>query len=200
MPGAAEGADPLLDRVDALIGDGCVGKEKADQVAAEVPEARPRILDWLRAMVGSRRWHRFERFAAVAVHLHPDGLAEILLAALESGTRIGRVAQGSQGVPEEARGVNAEDLVDMLGELRAPQAVVPLSLLLRGRRESDAPFFTFCTKVIQSLAEIGTPEARDVLRDVATGDWPKPLKWHAAEELGIEEELGFDEDEMLGGM
>lgn len=28
----------------------------------------------------------------------------------------------------------------------------------------------------------------------------RPLRWHAAEELGIEDELGFDEDEMLGGM
>ncbi|WP_267889930.1 hypothetical protein [Streptomyces sp. NRRL WC-3618] len=41
------------------------------------------------------------------MHLHPDGLASILASALASG------------VP----GVNAEDLVDMLGELRAPEAV-----------------------------------------------------------------------------
>lgn len=52
------------------------------------------------------------------------------------------------------------------------------------------------------LAEIGTPDALRLLRGIATsapGEWPDPLRWHAAEELGIEDELGFDEDAMLGG-
>ncbi|MFI1362447.1 hypothetical protein [Streptomyces griseochromogenes] len=186
MPGTAVGVDPLIDRVDTLIGAGYVGKEKATGVAAEVPEAGTRILGRLRGMADSGDWHRFERFAALAVHLHPDGLAGILLSALGSDAK-------------DARGVQVEDLVDMLGELRAPEAVGPLGRLLHDRWESDAPFFSLCTKIIRSLAEIGTPEAHAVLRDVATGDRPEPLKWHAAEELGIEEELGFDEDEMLGG-
>ncbi|MFJ3805608.1 HEAT repeat domain-containing protein [Streptomyces sp. NPDC090073] len=192
MPGTTEGTDPLIDRVDALIGGGYVGKEKAASVAAEVPESATRILGWLRVMAGAGDWRRFERFAGVAVHLHPDGLAEILLSALQPSAPSG---QDTAGAPR----VNTEDVVDMLGELRAPEAVGPISRLLRDKRESDAPFFAVCTKIIHSLAEIGTPDARDVLREVATGSWPKPLKWHAAEELGIEEELGFDEDEMPGG-
>lgn len=31
------------------------------------------------------------------------------------------------------------------------------------------------------------------------GAWPDSLRRHAAEELGIEDELGFDEDDMFGG-
>lgn len=168
-----------------------VGKEKAASVAAEVPESATRVLGWLRVMAGAGDWRRFERFAGVAVHLHPDGLAEILLSALRSSAPSG---QDTEGAPR----VNTEDVVDVLGELRAPEAVGPISRILREKRESDAPFFAVCTKIIHPLAEIGTPDARDVLREVATGSWPKPVKWHAAEELGIEEELGFDEGEMLG--
>ncbi|MGW2486754.1 hypothetical protein ACWCV9_05965 [Streptomyces sp. NPDC001606] len=193
------GTDPLIDRVDALIGNGYIGEEKAARIAVEVPEAGEKILDWLRAMVSTGDWHRFERFAAVALHLHPDGLAEILLDALTSGKHVGRASQNSLARQKKARRVNEEDLVEFLGELHAQEAVGALGLLLQERMESDAPYFSLCIKIIQSLGDIDTPEAQDVLRSVASGDWPKPLKWHAAEELGIEEELGFDEDEMLGG-
>ncbi|WP_053743392.1 HEAT repeat domain-containing protein [Streptomyces sp. NRRL WC-3618] len=71
------------------------------------------------------------------------------------------------------------------------------------RKDSDGPLYALCVKAIQSLGEIGTPEANRFLKGIATSEpsvWPAPLRWHAAEELGIEDELGFDEDEMLGGL
>ncbi|MFE0099464.1 hypothetical protein [Streptomyces sp. NPDC059009] len=184
MTAADPSRDPLIDRADAAIGIGHVGQEKAAEVVAAVPESRYRALDWLRTLADAGQWRSFERLAGVALHVHPEGLAEILISALASA--------GSRGE------VNVEDLVDMLGELRAPEAVGALAALLHERRESDAPFFPLSVKSVQSLAEIGTPEALTVLRGVATGaDWPNPVRWHAAEELGIEEELGYDEDEML---
>ncbi|MFI6487664.1 hypothetical protein [Streptomyces sp. NPDC050564] len=174
--------------MDVLVaGRGYVGRERAEEVAAAVPESRIRILDWLRLAFDSGDWRRFERLAAVAVHLHPEGLAPILASVL------------AWGVPS----VNAEDLVDILGELRAPEGVEAISSLVRERKDSDGPFFPLCVKGIQSLGAIRTPDALAFLRDVAMSaadEWPAPLRWHAAEELGIEDDLGFDEDEMLGGV
>ena len=176
-----------MKRTDAIMtGRGYVGRERAVEVVLAVPESRTRILDWLRNLSAEGDWRRFERLAGVAVHLHPDGLAPVLASVLTSG------------VP----GVNAEDLVDMLGELRAPEAVEVISSLVQGRKDSDGPLYALCVKGIQSLGETGTTEANRFLKGVATSDpsaWPAPLRWHAAEELGIEEELGFYEDEMLGG-
>jgi hypothetical protein len=146
-----------------------------------------RVLDQLRDVADSGDWRTFERLASVAVRQHPEGLAPILTSVLAAGIR----------------SVNKEDLVDILGELRAPEAMEPISTLVREQKDSDGPFFPLCVKGIQSLAEIGTPDAVQFLRGIATsepGEWPAPLRWHAAEELGIEDELGFDEDEMLGGV
>ena len=176
-----------MKRTDAIMASrGYVGRERAAEVAVAVPESRTRILDWLRNLSAEGDWRRFERLAGVAVHLHPDGLAPVLASVLTSG------------VP----GVNAEDLVDMLGELRAPEAVEVISSLVQGRKDSDGPLYALCVKGIQSLGETGTTEANRFLKGVATSDpsaWPAPLRWHAAEELGIEDELGFCEDERLGG-
>lgn len=175
----------LMERADGIVvGRGYVGRERAAEVAVAVPEARTRILDWLRDLSDDGGWRRFERLAGVAVHLHPDGLAPILTSVLAS----------------RVRGVNAEDLLDMLGELQAPEAVAAVSSLVQERKDSDGPLYALCIKGIQSLGEIGTPEANQFLKGIATSEpsaWPAPLKWHAAEELGIEDELGFDEDEML---
>ncbi|MEW2567518.1 hypothetical protein [Streptomyces sp. NPDC047070] len=66
----------------------------------------------------------------------------------------------------------------------------------------DGPFYALSIKGVQALAGIGTPEALRFLEGIARsaqGEWPDPLRWHAAEELGIEDELGFDEDAMVGG-
>ncbi|MFD7765514.1 hypothetical protein [Streptomyces sp. NPDC059787] len=180
-------AKALMERADSLVaGRGYVGRECAEDVVAEVPEVRTRILGWLRTVSEAEDWRRFERLAGVAVHLRPDGLAPLLASVLAS----------------RPLGVNTEDLVDMLGELRAPEGVEPISTLVRERKDTDGPFFTFCVKGIQALGEIGGAEAERFLRSVAVsepGAWPDPLRRHAAEELGIEDELGFDEDDMLGG-
>lgn len=148
---------------------------------------RQRVLDWLRITSTEGDWRRFERLAALALHLHPEGLGPILATVLAT----------------QPPGVNTEDLVDLLGELRAPEGVEPVAALVRERKSADGPYFTFCVKAaLQSLGKIGTPEALGFLRSIATGDpaaWPDPLRRHAAEELGIEDELGFDEDRMRGG-
>jgi hypothetical protein len=179
--------EALMERADSLLaGGGYIGREKAEQVADQVPEAPARIIDWLGSAAGHGNWRRFERLAAAAVHMCPEGLASILVRVLASGTT----------------GVNTEDLVDMLGELRAPEAVEVISGIVAARRDSDGPYFSLCVKGIQALAEIGSPDALSFLNDIAastSGEWPAPLRWHAAEQLGIDEELGFDEDEMLGG-
>ncbi|MFC9506087.1 hypothetical protein [Streptomyces sp. NPDC057002] len=187
MSGDAVEANTPMERADSIVvGRGYVGRERAEEVAAEVPEARTHILGWLRTVSEAGDWRRFERLAGVAVHLHPDGLAPVLASALAS----------------HAAGLNSEDLVDMLGELRAPEGVEPISALVQEKRDVDGPFFSFCVKGIQALGEIGGADAERFLRSIATnepGSWPDALRWHAAEELGIEDELGFDEDDMLGG-
>ncbi|MFD3626595.1 hypothetical protein [Streptomyces sp. NPDC058698] len=187
MPDDTVEAKALLERADSLIaGRGYVGRECAEGVATEIPEVRTRVLGWLRTVSEAKDWRRFERLAGVAVHLRPDGLAPLLTSVLVS----------------RPSGVNTEDLVDMLGELRAPEGVEPISSLVQERKDTDGPFFSFCAKGIQALGEIGGAEAERFLRSVAVsepGAWPNPLRWHAAEELGIEDELGFDEDDMLGG-
>lgn len=188
---SAESAGPVTDRAlleqaDFLVTGGYVGAERAEETAAAVPVARQRVLDWLRITSAEGDWRRFERLTALALHLHPEGLGPILAAVLVT----------------RPTGVNTEDLVDLLGELRAPEGVEPVAALVRERKSTDSPYFTFCVKALQTLGEIGTPEAVGFLRGIATGDpaaWPDPLRWHAAEELGIEDELGFDEDRMLGG-
>ena len=101
-----------------------------------------------------------------------------------------------------ASGVNAEDLVEILGEVRAPEAVEPIRSLVQERRDFDWPFFSFCIKGIQVLGEISTPDALQFLRNIAAsepGTWPDPLRWYAADELDIVDELGFDEGQMLSG-
>ncbi|WP_369223072.1 HEAT repeat domain-containing protein [Streptomyces sp. R39] len=175
-----------LERVDSLVTGGYVGAERAEEAVAAVPAARQRVLGWLRITSAEGDWRRFERLTALALHIHPEGLGPILATVLAT----------------QPPGVNTEDLVDLLGELRAPEGVEPVAALVRERTSADGPYFTFCVKAIQALGEIGTPDAVDFLRGIATGDpaaWPDPLRWHAAEELGIEDELGFDEDRMLGG-
>lgn len=175
-----------LERVDALVTGGYIDARRAEETSAAVPAARQRVLDWLRIASTEGDWRRFERLASLALHLHPEGLGPVLAAVLVSGPP----------------GVNTEDLVDLLGELRAPEGVEPVATLVRERKSTDGPYFTFSVKALQTLGEIGTPEAVEFLRSIATGDpatWPDPLRWHAAEELGIEDELGFDEERMLGG-
>ncbi|MBW8801669.1 MAG: hypothetical protein JF597_51500 [Streptomyces sp.] len=48
-------------------------------------------------------------------------------------------------------GVNTEDLVDLLGELRAPEGGEPVAALVRERKSTDGPYFTFCVNALQTL-------------------------------------------------
>ncbi|MEU8795696.1 hypothetical protein [Streptomyces sp. NPDC048643] len=170
-------------RVDSLVvGRGYIGRQRAGEVAAAVPEARARILDWLRASAGTGDWRRFERLACVALHLHPEGLGSILAGALEPGVR----------------GVDAEELVDLLGELRAPEGVEPIRAILFERRTSDGPLYALCLKAVQALGEIGTPEALECLGAIATAipeEWPAVLRRYSAEELGLGRDVRVQPEE-----
>lgn len=114
-----------MDRVDALVlGRGYIGVGRAAELAATITELRTHVLDWLRVARDAQDWRRFERLAAIAVHLHPEGLGPVL----------------SSVVALNPSGASTEDLIDMLGELRAPEAVEPISGLVRERKDSDGPF------------------------------------------------------------
>lgn len=159
----------LIERIDALLVGGCIGKEKAAAAQAAVPVAESRILSWLRDMAEARDWARFGRFAAIGVHLHPVGLAPILLSVLAL----------------RVREVNTEELVGMLGELRSPEAVGPLARLLREYhgKDTDQSSRSLSGACVRAMGEIGTPGAERELREIVTGDWPQELKECAADEL-----------------
>ncbi len=93
----------------------------------------------------------------------------------QKGGAVSLAGSAEQGAVEGAGGVRvAEDSVD-----------------------EDSPAYWLCQKVVFSLGEIGTPEAREHLRRMTTLSWPDVVRWHAAVELGVEDELGFDEEQML---
>jgi hypothetical protein len=162
----------LIERIDALLVGGYIGKEKAAAAQAAVPVAESRILSWLRDMAEAREWARFGRFAAIGIYLHPVGLAPILLSVLAL----------------RVRGVNTEDLVGMLGELRSPEAVGPLARLLGERHGQDpdnpgSQSLSLSAACVRAMGEIGTPAAERELREIVSGDWPQELKEYAADEL-----------------
>jgi hypothetical protein len=157
----------LIERIDALLVGGYIGREKAAAAEAAVPEAGARILGWLRDMAEARDWSRFGRFAAIGVHLHPVGLAPILLSVLAL----------------RLREVNTDDLVDMLGELRSPEAVGPLARLLGERHDAGHLSFSLGSACVRAMGEIGTPGAERELREIVSGDWPQELRECAADEL-----------------
>ncbi|MFF4114700.1 hypothetical protein ACFY0P_14665 [Streptomyces sp. NPDC001714] len=112
------------------------------EIKSRFTSAGPEVLDWLRITSAEGDWRRFERLAALALYLPPEGLGPVLATVLA----------------ERPAGVNTEDLVDLLGELRAPEGVEPVAALVRERKSTDGPHFTFCVKALQSLGEIGTPK------------------------------------------
>jgi hypothetical protein len=134
----------------------------------------------------SERWHEVGGVTdgGAGDPTHPEGLAAVLVPVIAEGT---------------AR-TTYEDLVEILGGVAAndgdPDAVPALSRLLTARVTADAPAHALCLKTVEALGAIGGPLAEESLHAIAVGNYPKPLKWQAAVELGIEDELGFDEDEM----
>jgi hypothetical protein len=171
-------------RVRELLGNGYIGAERARAIVAAAPEARDRVLRWLPDFARAGDWRSFEKFSNLAVDTHPEGLADVLIPVIADGT-----------AP-----TNYEDLVEILGEIAtadaAPEAVQALRALLTSRLPTETPPYALCLKTLQVLGAIGGQQAEGTLRAVALGDHPKILKWEAAVELGIEDELGFDEDEM----
>ncbi|WEH33855.1 HEAT repeat domain-containing protein [Streptomyces sp. AM 4-1-1] len=172
---------PEADLVETLV-NGFLTERDARSIAELNPGLCGVIVSWIReaARVGS--WTRVEKFANLAAPLQVAGLGEVLQEILDSN----------------AAGLNKEDLVDILGDIREVDAVGCLYRVAEDSVSEDAPAYWLCQKVISSLKEIGTPEAVDRIRQMVTQPWPDAVRWHAAVELGVEDDLGFDEDRMLG--
>jgi len=82
---------------------------------------------------------------------------------------------------------------------RDPEAVAALVRLLTARMPTEGPAYALSLKAVHALGAIGGTGAEQALRAVAEGvDHPSQVRWEAAVELGIEDDLGFDEDEMTG--
>src|SRR5690349_22336245 len=87
-------------QVKRLVGTGYISAERARDIVAEAPEARDRVLGWLREAAAAGDWRTVERCANLAVHTHPEGLAAVLAPIVAAGT-----------AP-----ANYEDLVEIIGE------------------------------------------------------------------------------------
>ncbi|WP_156077253.1 HEAT repeat domain-containing protein [Saccharothrix sp. NRRL B-16314] len=168
------------DRVESLV-NGFLAERDARSIAELHPGVCDGIVSWIREAAHVGRWTRVEKFANLAAPLRVAGLGEVLQEILDSG----------------AAGLNKEDLVDILGEIREAGSVACLFRVAEGSVSKDAPAYWLCQKVISSLGEIGTPEAFECIRQMTAQSWPDTVRWHAAVELGIEDELGFDEGQML---
>lgn len=167
------------DLVEALA-DG-TGRD-ARFIAAKYPEVTQFIVSWIREAAHAGNWARVDKFANLAAPLRVPGLGGALQEILDS----------------DVAGFNKEDLVEILGEIREADAVTCLFRVAEDSVNKDAPAYWLCQKVISSLGEIGTPEAIERIRQMTAQSWPDAVRWHAAVELEIENELGFDEDQMLG--
>lgn len=178
MPRSEDGS--RADLVDALA-IGFITTERATAIATQYPEATASIVGWIQEAATSQDWRRVERLANLAAPLRAPGLGEALRDLLDAS-----IDQ-----------LNNEDMVDILGEIRAVESVNSLFRLAERSVESDSPAYWLCQKVILSLSELDTEEANGYLRAMTATSWPRPIRWHAAVALEIEDELGFDEDQML---
>ena len=170
-----------VDLVESLV-TGFLTERDAGSIAERHPELCDVIVSWIREAARAGNWTRVGKFANLAASLRVEGLREVLQEILDSG----------------AAGLNKEDLVDILGEIREAGAVSSLFRVAEGSVSKDAPAYWLCQKVISSLGEIGTPDALSRIRQMTSQSWPDAIRWHAAVELDIDDELGFDEGQMLG--
>ncbi|MFE1963305.1 HEAT repeat domain-containing protein [Streptomyces sp. NPDC059479] len=177
---------PMAERSEADLVESLVNGFLAERDARSIVELHPGLRDvivsWIREAAHVRSWTRVDKFANLAAPLRVPGLGGVLQEILDS----------------DAVGFNKEDLVEILGEIHALDAVPCLFRVVERSVGEDAPAYWLCQKVISSLGEIGTPEALGRIRQMTAAPWPDVVRWHAAVELRIEEELGFDEDRMLG--
>jgi len=171
---------PEADLVESLI-NRFLTQQDAESIAQTHPRVRDVIVPWIHEAAHAQNWTRVEKFANLAASLRVSGLGEVLREILDSSPT----------------GLNKEDLVDILGEIRETDAATSLFRVAENSVSEDAPAYWLCQKVISSLAEIGTPEALQYIHQMTDRSWPDVVRWHAAVELRIEDELGFDEDRML---
>ncbi|MFI8524873.1 HEAT repeat domain-containing protein [Promicromonospora sukumoe] len=172
---------PEVDRVEALV-TGFLTEQESRSISELHPGLRGVIVSWIREAAHAGNWTRVGKFANLAAPLRVGALGEVLQEILDS----------------DAPGLNKEDLVEILGEIRETGAVSSLFRIAEGSVSKDAPAYWLCQKVISSLGEIGTPEALDRIRQMTAQSWPDAIRWHAAVELDIEDDLGFDEGQTLG--
>ncbi|MGP4101389.1 hypothetical protein [Nonomuraea sp. KM90] len=173
--------DSAIDKVDSLI-DGYISPERAQEISKRYPAVSSTVVKWIKESAAQRNWRRVERFANLAAALNVTGLGSAVIELVDS----------------DVKGLDYEDLIDILGEIREEASANSMFRLAERSREHDAPTFWLCQKVILSLSELDTDEARDKLRMMTTAAWPSAVRWHAAVALGIEEQLGFVEEHMLG--
>ena len=178
MPSNGNGS--RADLVDSLI-VGYVAPEDARAIAAQYSDVTGSIVGWIREAATAEDWRRVERFANLAAPLQPLGLGEALQELLDAN------------ITE----LNNEDLVDILGEIRAVESANSIFRVVERSMESDAPAYWLCQKAIGALCDLDTDEANGYLHAMTAKPWPQAIRWYAAVALQIEEELGFDEDQML---
>lgn len=175
--------NPAPDRVAALVNG--VTKRDAQAIETQYPEIRNLIVPWIQEAAQAMDWERVGKFANLAAHFNPPGLGDALQGILDSDAR-------------HSPGLNREDLAEILGEIMAVDSADCLFRLAHESVQSDAPAYWLLQKIILALGEFDTPQSNDHLRSMTDDSWPDPVRWHAAVMLGIEDDLGFDEDQMLG--
>ncbi|MFI9529333.1 hypothetical protein [Micromonospora rosaria] len=168
--------------VDRIISQGPVTAAIAERVKDEFPEVSQSLVSWIRDAANECDWSRVGRFSNLAAALRVVGLSEVLSELLDRGES----------------GLNEEDLVDILGEVKAVESAGVIFRTLRRRLDSDSPAYWLSQKAIFALSELETDEANKFLEEMTKDGWPGVIRWHAAVALRIEVELGFDEDAMLG--
>jgi HEAT repeat protein len=175
-----QGSGP--DIVARLIGQGFLTDERVRAVRDAYPQVSQSIVRWIGDSAAVGDWRRVEGFASLGSALRAPGLDRVLCEILAS----------------DPSGLNKEDVVEILGEIRAIDCASTIFRVMTDSLESDAPAYWLSQKAILALEDLDTDESRQLLFSMTSDDWPQIIRWHAAVALNIEDELGFDEDEMLG--
>ncbi|MET9291500.1 hypothetical protein [Streptomyces sp. NPDC003077] len=161
---------------------GRVTQRHARSIATAHPGTTQPLAAWIREAAHASDRRRADRLANLAAPLRAPGLGATLRDILDA----------------DIPGPNDEDLVEILGEIRAADAVPCLFRTAERSVRADAPAYRLRQKVVFSLGEIGTAQAHDRLRAMTAPPWPDPVRRHAAVELEVEDELGLGEDRVPG--
>jgi hypothetical protein len=109
------------DLVEALA-NGFLAEQEARSIAELHPGVSDVIVSWIREAAREGDWVRVGKFANLAAPLRVEGLGEVLQEILDSA----------------AAGVNEEDLVDILSEIREADAVDCLFRVAEGSGDYKA--------------------------------------------------------------